>query len=263
MSLIKIVKILQFYVSETTLLKALTTLGLFHRIARRRPFLKIVDRTRRLAYALKYRHWTVEDWKRIIWTDESSFHVGARRGSVDWIWRTVEEEFHADCINFKKRESMGTMFWGCFRWGKMGPGVFFRTPKGTNITSTIYRDQILLGPLQAFWTESFLDVKDPIIMEDNAPVHKGVCVIARKNMGCETLSHPPNSPDLNPIENIWAHIKYRLAKEYPFVTARKELEIIIMRMWEEMADDRFNNLVESMPRRIAEVIKAKGGSIKY
>jgi transposase len=145
----------------------------------------------------------------------------------------------------------------------MGPGVFFRTSKGQNITSTIYRDQILLGPLQDFWTESFLDLKDPIIMEDNAPVHKGVCLAARIIMGCEIHPHPPNSPDLNPIENIWAHIKYRLAKEYPFVTARKELEIIITHIWEEMADDRFNNLIESMPRRIAAVIEAKGGSIKY
>ena len=100
-------------------------------------------------------------------------------------------------------------------------------------------------------------------MEDNAPVHKGVCVPAKKTMGCETLSHPPNSPDLNPIENIWAHIKYRLAKEHPFVTARKELEIIITHMWEEMTDDRFNNLIESMPHRITAVIAAKGGSIKY
>ena len=262
LSAIQLIKIFLFTICEATLITALTGLSLFHRIARRRPFLKDLDRKRRLAYALKYRHWTVEDWKRVIWTDESSFHIGARRGSVDWIWRTPQDEFHRDCIDHKKRQSAGTMFWGCFRWGKMGPGVFFRLPKGTNITS-IYQDQILLGPLQDFWMESFLDLKDPIIMEDGASVHKGVCVNARKVMGCKTQPHPPNSPDLNPIENIWAHIKYRLAKEHPFVTARKELEIIISHMWEEMADDRFNNLIESMPHRIAAVIKAKGGSIKY
>ena len=82
-------------------------------------------------------------------------------------------------------------------------------------------------------------------------------------MGCETLPHPPNSLNLNPIENIWAYIKHRLAKEYPFVTAQKKLKIIITHMWEEMAGDRFNYLIESMPWHIAAVIKAKGGSIKY
>ena len=33
-------------------------------------------------------------------------------------------------------------------------------------------------------------------------VHKGVCIEAWKIIGCETLTHPPNSPDLNLIENI-------------------------------------------------------------
>jgi hypothetical protein len=145
----------------------------------------------------------------------------------------------------------------------MGPGIFFRTAKGEHINSTVYRDQVLLGPLQDFWTEAFLDIRDPIIMEDNAPVHKGVCIKAREEMGCTTHPHPPNSLDLNPIENIWAHIKYRIAKEYPFITARKELEQIIMQIWEGIDNDKFNKLVESMPRRIEAVIKAKGGSIKY
>lgn len=115
LSAIQIIKIFKFLICEATLITALTSLSLFHRIARRRPFLKDLDRKRRLAYALKYRHWTVEDWKRVIWTDESSFHIGARRGSVDWIWRTPQDEFHRDCIDFKKRPSVGTMFWGCFR----------------------------------------------------------------------------------------------------------------------------------------------------
>ena len=86
--------------------------------------------------------------------------------------------------------------------GKWGQEYFFHTPTGTNITSAVYRDQILLGPLQDFWTETFLDVKDPIIMENNAPVHKGVCINAQKIMGCETQPYPHNSLDLNLIENI-------------------------------------------------------------
>ena len=100
-------------------------------------------------------------------------------------------------------------------------------------------------------------------MKDNVSVYKEVCIEAQKIIGCEILTHPLNSLDLNPIENIWAHIKYHLAKDYPFVTAQKELKIIITHMQEEIVDNRFNNLIESMPRHIAVVIKAKGGSIKY
>jgi transposase len=51
-------------------------------------------------------------------------------------------------------------------------------------------------------------------MEDNAPVHKKVCIPFRQELGMRCHQHPPNSADLNPIENIWVHIKHRIAKEY-------------------------------------------------
>jgi len=71
------------------------------------------------------------------------------------------------------------MFWGAFRWGKMGPGVFFELEDGTKVNSSIYRDQILTRPLQEFWEESFGDIDMPIVMEDNAPPHKKVCIPVR------------------------------------------------------------------------------------
>ena len=66
------------------------------------------------------------------------------------------------------------MFWGVFRKGRMGPGLFFDLEKGESINSMVYQDQILLGPLQQFWEESFGDITVLIVMEDNAPVHKKV-----------------------------------------------------------------------------------------
>ena len=77
----------------------------------------------------------------------------------------------------------------------MGPGLFFDLEKGESINSIVYRDQILLGPLQQFWEESFGDVTVPIVMENNAPIHKKVCIPARNALGMETLQWLPNSPD--------------------------------------------------------------------
>ena len=72
------------------------------------------------------------------------------------------------------------MFWGVFRKAKMGSGIFFDLEDGEKVNSTIYPDQILLGPLQQFWEESFEDIKSPLVMEDNAPVHKKVCIPAQE-----------------------------------------------------------------------------------
>src|SRR5438477_13219448 len=58
-------------------------------------------------------------------------------------------------------------------------------------------------------------------MEDNAPVHKKVCIPAREALRMETLEWPPNSPDLNPIENIspsWLwRLRFRPEYIIPFI----------------------------------------------
>ena len=64
--------------------------------------------------------------------------------------------------------------------GKMGPGLFFNLENGQKINSTVYRDQILLGPLKEFVEQSCSEISEPIFMENNAPVHKGACNEPRK-----------------------------------------------------------------------------------
>ena len=56
----------------------------------------------------------------------------------------------------------------------MGSSGFFDLEKREKMNSIIYRDQILLGSLQQFWEASFEDIKMPIVMKDNASVHKKV-----------------------------------------------------------------------------------------
>jgi len=113
-----------------------------------------------------------------------SVKVGMQCSSRDWIWRKEDEELHLDCIDYKNcATETGMIFWGVFRWGKMGPGVFFNLDDGKKVNSTIYRDQILTEPLQEFWEESFGDMEVPIVMEDNAPHHKKVYIPVRVELG--------------------------------------------------------------------------------
>ena len=145
----------------------------------------------------------------------------------------------------------------------MGPSLFFELEDGKKVNSTIYRDQILTGPLQEFWEESFADLEEPIVMEDNAPVYKNVCISVRLELGMRCHQHCPNSPDLNPIENIWEHIKHRIATEYRHITSVKEMKHVVICLWSDFGDHRWDHLIENMPSRIQAVIKAKGGSISY
>jgi len=192
-SLAGLKKLFQLDVHENTIHNALSEAGYLHRIARRRPYLNKRDRKHRLKFAKEHKDWTVEDWARILFCDEMSVQLFMERRTRDYVWRKANEEFHPDCINYQKRPlGVGLMFWGVFRKGKMGPGIFFNLAKGETVNSTIYRDQILLGPLQQFWEESFEEIQMPIVMEDNAPVHKKVCIPARESLGMVTLEWPPN-----------------------------------------------------------------------
>jgi len=124
--------------------------------------------------------------------------------------------------------------------------VFFTLGEEKTVNSTVYRDQILTGPFKKFWEELFGDVKEPIVMENNAPVYKKVCIPIRQELGMRCHQHSPNSLDLNPIENIWAHMKSRIVKEYDHITSINAMKEVVVNMWMEFEDGRWDHLIESM-----------------
>jgi hypothetical protein len=100
-------------------------------------------------------------------------------------------------------------------------------------------------------------------MEDNDPVYKKVCISVRQELGMRCHQHPPNSPDLNPIENIWAYIKHRISKEFGHTTSVKAMKQVVINIWNEFEDGKWDHLIQSMPDRIQAVIKASGGSTQF
>ena len=69
---------------------------------------------------------------------------------------------------------------------------------------------------------------------------------------------PGNSPDLNPIENLWAIMKQRLEEVKP-ATTLDSLQNTLKTVWSEISPETLQNLVASMPGRIASCIKMRGG----
>ena len=77
------------------------------------------------------------------------------------------------------------------------------------------------------------------------------------------MDWPSNSPDLNPIENIWGIMSKRLEGQKK-ARNKKALFQSADRVWKEITDQiLINRLIESMPRRMREVIDRKGGHIDY
>lgn len=109
-------------------------------------------------------------------------------------------------------------------------------------------------------------------MQDNAPCHASQ---ATQNwldsIGVVKLEWPPQSPDMNPIENIWQQVKSKLHKQHPDLrrltggkeNIEKKLAERVEQVWAEIDSSSFETLVQSMPARMQAVIDAKGSWTKY
>jgi transposase len=76
------------------------------------------------------------------------------------------------------------------------------------------------------------------------------------------LERPGNSPDLNPVANLWALCKDRFRK-VDCITEEKTISAVI-KVWfhEPKIKETFKKLVDSMSERVKLIIKARGGHIK-
>ena len=95
--------------------------------------------------------------------------------------------------------------------------------------------------------------------QDNNPKH--TCNKAKnkfKQLKIAILDWPAQSPDLNPIENVWHWIKDRL-KEYREPPAgQEELWDRIELLWRQVPVELCKNVIYSMPNRLEQVLKRKG-----
>ena len=75
--------------------------------------------------------------------------------------------------------------------------------------------------------------------------------------------HPLNSPDLNPIEHIWAYIKDQITRYHAHISSQAEMRRVVQEMWDNFMDTQWDGLIVSMLTRMKAVIAAKGGLTRY
>ena len=72
---------------------------------------------------------------------------------------------------------------------------------------------------------------------------------------------PVNSPDLNPIEHVWAWMKHQLQDQDN--SSISKLEKAIHDLWENLNRNYLNTLIDSVPNKLKEVIARKGKATSY
>lgn len=254
---------LELSVSPQTVRNRLIEKGLINCKPSTKPFLSEVHKTKRLEFAHRYVHWTPEQWEKVFIADEKvfqSFGYGCQR-----VWRpklsrwdeskeyTNVTRFHESVLNNRKTSNrFSVAIWGCIG---LKNNIHFIKIK--HLEHKYFIREIC---------ENFLkhDFDNAYLLHDNSPIHTAKAAQRwYEENNITVLKWPPYSPDLNPIENLWAKMEYMTRNRNP--TSREHLWDMVHDTFQEIVanKDYIKKLVHSMPKRLNDVIEAHGNFTKY
>jgi transposase len=246
-------------VGTSTVRRVLKEAGLTAVVKQKKPRLLPRHIRQRLDFALRHQHWTVEDWKRVIWSDETKINRLGSDGR-DYVWKKPGSAITEQHIKGTVKFGGGSlMLWGCMTAQGVGYAARIDGRMDAQLYAEILDDDFIktLGDYE-------LGVDEIIFQQDNDPKHTSR--IARKwfeDNGVEVLEWPAQSPDLNPIEHLWQHLKRQLATYETEPASIYELWKRVEVEWYNIPVQVCIGLIESMPRRVTAVLEAKGGYTKY
>ena len=100
------------------------------------------------------------------------------------------------------------------------------------------------------------------LQQDNDPKHTSrVAKDFIVENEIRTIDWPSNSPDLNPIENMWYIVKNNVEKRMP--RNIDELKHFMTEEWDAIPETTVQNLISSMKKRCELVLEKNGDRISY
>jgi hypothetical protein len=221
-----------------------------------KPILSELTKKRRMDFVKKWLKNGKSELGLVIWSDETTVksHPNTRRESA-----YVNEK---DPALFQAKVHSGgisQMFWGCVSERGTGPLITIDGTMDQNLYREVLENHFIpelkaAEALGGSWR----------LMQDNAPCHKAKSIktfLAAE--GVDMIEWLPYSPDLNPIENIWAWMKTKLANDYPISTSADMLSRNFLEIWDSITPAMCARFCGNYEKRLIAVKKAKGGETKY
>ena len=170
----------------------------------KKPRLTAAIKAKGLQFANNHQHWTGEQWGKVLFSDESTFQqfVVRKRHFRRPTGKRFDKRYTIPTVKHPPSQ----MAWGAM--SRNGIAALSVPPPGTTMNGPKYV-QMLSEKLQLH-----LQVHNcQIFMQDGAPCHRSkVEKNFLDNNNIDLLEWPGNSPDLNPIENLWTDMKNKMSK---------------------------------------------------
>lgn len=242
-------------ISNRTVQRRLNEANLYGRKPAKKPYLKPAHAKARLEFAKEHEGWTVNDWKQILWCDESKINMVCGDG-MSYVRRPKNKRFDPKYTKGTVKFGGGNIkIWGAFSWYGVSPLYLING----NMDQTQYRE-ILENQMLPHATQNMpLGWK---MQHDNDPKHTSKSVKKwLTDNGVRVLKWPAMSPDISPLENLWCEVKKRLAGQR--FSEQNSLFNALCHAWESLPKKMLEKLVESMPRRIKALKESRGYGTKY
>ncbi len=220
--------------SRTTTHRHMQDMGFSCRIPCVKPLLNNRQRQKRL-------DWTAAEWSKVMFSDESKFCISFGNQGPR-VWRKRGEAQNPRCLRSSVKFPQSVMVWGAMSSAGVGPLCFLRSKVNTAVYQEVLEHFMLPAADHLYGDADF------IFQQDLAPAHSAKATSTWfKDHGIPVLNWPANSPDLNPIENLWGIVKRKMRYARP--NNAEELKATIRATWALITPEQCHRLIDSMPRQ--------------
>lgn len=247
-------------ISSKTIRRELHSAGYYGRVAARKPFLSSTNKLKRKTWAELHKKWTPDQWRKVVFSDESTFSLYPTSGAVT-VWRKGGQTYNQNCISSRVRCGGGKVnVWGSISFEGVGSLIVLDGIVNANKYLNILSDHV--HPMM----QTLFEDGSGIFQDDNAPIHRATIVkkwFEDHESDTHHLDWPPQSPDANIIEHVWSYLEKQLRKRETAPINKEELQKAIYEEWLRIPRSFITELYDSLPRRMEAICNNKGGNTKY
>ncbi len=224
-----------------------------------KPFISRVNFQKRKNFYNLHRNFTYQDFGKYVFTDEASFQLLNAAGGQTYYKKKNVSTSTKSFIRTKKFGGGSIMIWGFITFfgqlkiyrvnGKMDSNKYIRL-----LEDEFIDDAVLCG----------LNLGEMVFQQDNASCHVSKKTLNWvKEQNINVLSWPPQSPDMNPIEDVWNYLDSQVRKRQPEIKTIDDLWRILDEEAAKISPEYIKKLYKSLPRRISALKKSNFDVTKY